>query len=381
MAKKRDDNRPIIISVIAVILIAALVWYFWSNDKENEPGTTADKPADTGQTGDTGDKGGNTGDTGGDTGNTGEKPINGFIPGDEGDTTDGSSEESSSNPPPVKVPKNPTMSESEARDMYKQGMAMLEAGKTIEARTELSAAYFSDALDEETQDNLRKTLTDLANDTLFSRRIYDDDPYVYKYIFKQGDVLARVIGPKGEALRVPDQMIMQINGIDAATASSLRPGKELKFIRGPFHAVIYKNNFTMDIYLQHDDLPKTFVRRLRVGLGKNGGTPEGMWHVKLGGKMPRAEWTPVAGMGGPRHVIRWEDDDPEYPLGKKGYWISLEGLDENTRQLGGYGIHGTNDPDSIGKSYSLGCIRLLDDDIEFVFFTLYEHHSTVEIKP
>ncbi len=374
MAKGRNNSKPIIITTAAVILIAALAWYYWPTDDEETP----DNPADSGQmtsSGDSIDHSDTPGDTGGGTDRSGTPGK--FIPeDDEGSTVGGN------DTPPIKVPPpSPTMSESEARDTYKQGMALLEAGRIIDARTELSAAYFSDALDEKTQDKLRETLTDIANDTLFSGKVYKGDPYVYNYIFQPGDILKVVVGPKREALRVPDQLIMQINGIDEATASKLQPGKDLKFIRGPFHAVIYKHNFTMDIYLQRDDLPKTFVRRLKVGLGKNGGTPEGLWRVKLGGKMPRAAWTPVAGMGGPRHVIRWEDDDPEYPLGKKGYWISLEGLDDNTRPRGGYGIHGTNDPDSIGKAYSLGCIRLADDDIEFVFFTLYEYHSTVVVKP
>jgi lipoprotein-anchoring transpeptidase ErfK/SrfK len=42
-----------------------------------------------------------------------------------------------------------------------------------------------------------------------------------------------------------------------------------------------------------------------------------------------------------------------------------------------YGIHSTNDPASIGKEGSLGCIRLNDVDIELVFSLLYEKWSTV----
>lgn len=338
MARRRHkkNNTPIVILVI-VVLIIGLTWYFWPKGED----TTPDDTTDSGQTGN-------------------------VKPDDSGQS---------------KQPAVPTMSKSEAGKAYKEGMAMLDAGKVIAARAKLSAAYFSEALDEDTQDGLRKTLTDIANDTLFSGKIYKDDPYVYEYIMQPGDILRSIIGPKKQALRVPDQMIMQINGITEVSAGRLKPGDELKFILGPFHAVICKNDFTMEIFLQRGDLPKTFVRRLYVGLGKNGGTPEGLWRVELGKKMPRAPWTPVAKMGGPRRVIRWEDNDPEYPFGKEGYWVSLEGLDENTKPRGGYGIHGTNEPDSIGKAYSLGCIRLVDEDIEFVFFTLYEFHSTVLIKP
>lgn len=33
----------------------------------------------------------------------------------------------------------------------------------------------------------------------------------------------------------------------------------------------------------------------------------------------------------------------------------------------GYGIHGTNNPSSIGKSVSLGCIRMYNHDVEAIF--------------
>ena len=35
--------------------------------------------------------------------------------------------------------------------------------------------------------------------------------------------------------------------------------------------------------------------------------------------------------------------------------------------LRGYGIHGTDQPDSIGHALSTGCIRLRNDDVERLF--------------
>jgi hypothetical protein len=53
-----------------------------------------------------------------------------------------------------------------------------------------------------------------------------------------------------------------------------------------------------------------------------------------------------------------------------------------TRWMGlnqkGYGIHGTNDPHSIGKAASHGCIRLQNTDVEQLF-ELVHLHDTVEI--
>lgn len=48
---------------------------------------------------------------------------------------------------------------------------------------------------------------------------------------------------------------------------------------------------------------------------------------------------------------------PENPLGTR--WI---GLDRR-----GYGIHGTNAPETIGKAASRGCIRMRNEDVEELF--------------
>ena len=78
-------------------------------------------------------------------------------------------------------------------------------------------------------------------------------------------------------------------------------------------------------------------------------------------------------------MIRW--GQPGYPFGKKGYWIALTGKEEKIRHIRGIGIHGTNDPTSVGKAQSIGCIRMRDADIEWVFAMLHETVSTVQIAP
>ena len=102
--------------------------------------------------------------------------------------------------------------------------------------------------------------------------------------------------------------------------------------------------------------------------------------MELGGKAVHPTWDPppnseLSGRGPIAH------GEPNYAFGIKGLWIPLEGIDEHTKGREGYGIHSTDKPDSIGKAESLGCIRLRDDDIEMVFRLLYEHWSTVEIRP
>lgn len=63
-------------------------------------------------------------------------------------------------------------------------------------------------------------------------------------------------------------------------------------------------------------------------------------------------------------------DDPRNPLGTR--WIGIGGS---------YGIHGTRDPDSIGKAESRGCIRMRNRDVEELYDMLIEEHSRVLIRP
>jgi hypothetical protein len=71
-----------------------------------------------------------------------------------------------------------------------------------------------------------------------------------------------------------------------------------------------------------------------------------------------------------RAAGKWRTDDPEYPLGKPGRWIGLEGVFGNALGTHGYGIHGTNEPDSIGKQESLGCVRMLNKDVEELWYLM-----------
>jgi lipoprotein-anchoring transpeptidase ErfK/SrfK len=54
--------------------------------------------------------------------------------------------------------------------------------------------------------------------------------------------------------------------------------------------------------------------------------------------------------------------DPKNPLGTR--WIGFDALETDGRK---YGIHGTNNPSSIGRYVSEGCIRLQNESIESLY--------------
>ena len=63
-------------------------------------------------------------------------------------------------------------------------------------------------------------------------------------------------------------------------------------------------------------------------------------------------------------AVKWANGQPggpDNPLGARALYLQANGVDTL------YRIHGTNDPSSIGKAISSGCIRLLNQDIAELF--------------
>lgn len=63
----------------------------------------------------------------------------------------------------------------------------------------------------------------------------------------------------------------------------------------------------------------------------------------------------------PKGII--SSGDPKNPL--RHYWIELREEDKPNKNVS-FGIHGTNNPNSIPDWISLGCIRMTDEGIEYV---------------
>ncbi len=253
------------------------------------------------------------------------------------------------------------------RDEMLKGMKMIEQGQVVEGRAALSKLLTGHPpLSASDEQQVRDVLTSINEDLVFSPKIAAADPLVERYVVQSGDRLAR-IAPR---YKTTYQFLEQINRI---RAENLQAGKAIKLIKGPFFAVVSKSQYRMDIYLTGADGLPIFVRSYPVGLGEDNSTPIGKWIVKKGSKTENPDWR------NPRTGEYFKADDPKNPIGE--YWLALEGLDDNTRDKTGYGIHGTIDPASIGRMLSLGCVRMNANDIEQVFRLLVDGESKVYIVP
>lgn len=247
-----------------------------------------------------------------------------------------------------------------------RGMNMIREGRLVQGRRELSQLLFSDrgnlsALDAQT---IRDTLASVNKQLVFSGQVVPGDALSESYLVQSGDYLSK-IAPK---YAVPYQFIERIN---KTPAQRLQAGKPIKLVKGPFHARISKSDFRMDIFLNDADGQPLYVRSFSVGLGKDDSTPMGPFVVAPNSKVTNPSWK------NPRTGEFFAKDDPKNPIGE--YWLALKGTDPATEAYSGYGVHGTIDPQSIGRQASMGCIRLNDEDIALVYDMLEPGRSTVQI--
>ncbi|MHC4741673.1 MAG: L,D-transpeptidase family protein [Planctomycetota bacterium] len=230
----------------------------------------------------------------------------------------------------------------------------------IEARDKLNS-MLSGSLSSRQSTSVKKTLAELSEKWLFDKTVYPEDEICSSYKVKPGDNLAGI----GKKYKVPYQIIMRINNIK--DPRTLRAGKPIKVINGPFHVVVSHSTFTMDLYVQN-----TYVRSYKVGLGRpEHQTPTGRWRVKPGGKLISPLWRD------PDTGKNYHAEDPDYPLGSR--WIALEGLEGEAKGRTGFAIHGTRKPEEIGRRSSRGCIRVRDDEVKMVYDLLVPRLSEVVV--
>lgn len=243
------------------------------------------------------------------------------------------------------------------RALIQKAQQALTTGDVLSARTHFAAALAQDPGGPES-DVLRDELSRIGEETIMSSKIVPNDPLVDRYVIKDGDSLVKIAAQ----YFVSSDLLARVNGI--ADKHRIRSGQTIKVVKGPFRASVSKSKFRLDLYLQD-----VLVKSYSVGLGADGSTPTGEWRV--GTKLVNPTYYP------PRGGDILSADDPTNPLGER--WIGLIGVSGEALGQERYGIHGTIEPDSVGKNSSMGCIRLRNADVEVLYDFLVEKQGTVTI--
>ncbi len=205
------------------------------------------------------------------------------------------------------------------------------SGNLFEARNTLSKALEGVEEGLERSDVVAK-LNKLNAELVFSRK---ETPDSIMYTVKSGDNLVRI----AKSFKVTPEFIKRINYL---TSNMIHPDDRLKILQGPFDIVIEKSRFRLMVFRSG-----IFVKEYPIGLGKNGTTPEGEFAVTK--KLVDPPWDPP----GPEYAA---SGAPDNPLGSR--WIEF---------VEHYGIHGTIEPETIGKEESRGCVRMLNKDVEELY--------------
>ncbi len=232
-----------------------------------------------------------------------------------------------------KEPKKSTHSKNKL--LYKLVSQYLEKGKKFEARNLLSDLYFNES-NRKKKKEIKKRLDELNEELVFSKVPSPDAVF---YVVKPGDSLAKI----AKKFDTSYAFIMRINN---KPRTLIKIGERLKILNGNLSLLVDKSDYTLTILLNGH-----FIKQYSVGIGKSNKTPVGVFIVD--NKLINPTWYSPDGV--------YEYGHPKNVLGTR--WIGFE--DKNG--LYGYGIHGTADPDSIGKDMSNGCIRMRNGDVEELF--------------
>lgn len=221
----------------------------------------------------------------------------------------------------------------------------LRDGGNLEAARETAYQIMDASRDSHSLESARQMLGEINIELALTPR---DMKEKVDYTVQSGDSLARI----AKNYKTNVELIQKSNNIKG---SLIRVGDRLRILTGDFSIVVDKTDNLLDLYLNN-----RFFKRYRVGTGKFDKTPEGDFLVN--DRIAQPTW--------------WRPDGKAIPYGDPDNLLGTHWLSLNIR---GYGIHGTWEPDTIGKELSAGCVRLLNEDIEELF-TLIPLNTPVRIQ-
>jgi lipoprotein-anchoring transpeptidase ErfK/SrfK len=180
--------------------------------------------------------------------------------------------------------------------------------------------------------NWQKKGEDLNIKLLFSSII---TPGSILYDIRPGDTLTKI----AKEFKTTPELIRKSNYL---SDDKIFPDKKIKVCTATFSIVVDKSQNTL-ILKTGEEIIKTYI----VSTGVNNSTPLG--NFKIINKLASPTWYKagvVVSAGSPGNI-----------LGSR--WLGFD--------LAGYGIHGTTDPQSLGRQVTQGCVRMSNSDVEELY--------------
>lgn len=155
------------------------------------------------------------------------------------------------------------------------------------------------------------------------------------YAIRSGDTLGKIARKKNTTV----ELIKRRNQL---ASNYIIAGRSLSLWTTPFIIAIDKSNNTLTLRTRNE-----IVKVYPVSTGKHNSSPVGEFVIKH--RYADPVWFHKGDVVAP--------DDPKNFLGTR--WLGFD--------LPQYGIHGTIDPENIGKQVSSGCIRMRNEDVQELY--------------
>ena len=226
-----------------------------------------------------------------------------------------------------------------AANLYQQGMAFEANDELAEAQ----AAYkkvVSDYSDFDKIEEAQKKLEAVNMRIILSAT---ETPSTTVYIVQHGDSLAKIAKKNNTTI----DLIKKSNSL---SSDMIRVGAHLRLWKGVFSVYVDKSQNTLMLKSDND-----IVKVYSISTGKNNCTPVGTFTIV--NKTVNPVWFKEGGKVIP-------PESPENILGTR--WMGFND------PYGSYGIHGTTEPEKIGKQVTAGCVRMRNNEVEELYTLLPE---------
>ena len=222
-------------------------------------------------------------------------------------------------------------SSQEAKKLYDEAMNLESGGQKLEAR----AAYqkiMDHYSDFDQMEAVQKHLNDLNLNIIVSNV---ETPDTVMHEVRPGDSLGKL----AKEYNTTVEFIKKSNNLNNDV---IRAGQRLRIWKGQFNIFVDKSQNVL-ILKNGNDVVKVYS----VSTGENNSTPAG--DFKIASKLVDPVWFKSGAVVPP--------ESPANVLGTR--WMGFD--------IAGYGIHGTTDPDKIGRQITAGCVRMRNEDVEELY--------------
>jgi len=220
---------------------------------------------------------------------------------------------------------------SSARSLSAQARKLEAKGSLLEAKL-LYQKLVNDFPESSEVMDWQKRTEDINIRLLFSPVL---TPNSIIYQIRPGDTLNKI----AREHKTTTELIMKSNNLND---SLIIPGRKIKIWALPFNILVDKSQNIL-LLKNNEEVIKTYI----VSTGKNNCSPVGTF--KIVNKLANPTWF-KAGAVVPAQ-------SPENVLGTR--WMGFD--------LAGYGIHGTTEPNQLGKQVTQGCVRMSNAEVEELY--------------